>query len=138
MSHPFIVLGDATTHGGTVISADFTTDIHGKYMARVGDMTVCPRCKGVFPITSGAPEMVDGAGNCYARHMDATACGAKLISSQIFTTWSNASAMGESAAVSQLPILSPDRTIAATTDSGICLDCLLKAALIGSPVVVRE
>ena len=72
MIRPFVVMGDKTSHGGTVISADFTSDIHGKYMARVGDMVVCPKCKGVFAINSGAPDMVDGAGRGYARHMDTT------------------------------------------------------------------
>lgn len=52
MIRPFVVMGDKTSHGGTVISADFTSDIHGKYMARVGDMVVCPKCKGVFAINS--------------------------------------------------------------------------------------
>ena len=86
MSLPRIVMGDKTTHGGTVISADLTFDINGKYVARIGDMTVCPKCEGTFPIKSGAGDLFDGSGNGYARHMDTTACGAKLISSQITTT----------------------------------------------------
>lgn len=55
-------MGDKTSHGGTVISADFTCDINGKNIARVGDMTVCPKCKGTFPITSGPTDVVDGRG----------------------------------------------------------------------------
>lgn len=97
MSRPIVVLGDKTSHGGTVIGADFTSDIHGKYMARVGDMVVCPKCKGVFAITSGASDMVDGEGRGYARHMDTTACGARLISGQITTTWSDESSLGDPA-----------------------------------------
>jgi uncharacterized Zn-binding protein involved in type VI secretion len=85
LSKPFVVLGDKTTHGGTVISADMTCDINGKYMARVTDKTVCPQCKGIFPIMLGAGDVVDGAGLLYARHLDSTACGAKLLSGQVTT-----------------------------------------------------
>lgn len=53
MSRPLIVLGDKTSHGGTVISADLTVDIHGKYIARVGDMTVCPNAKGLSRLRQG-------------------------------------------------------------------------------------
>nr|WP_307188790.1 PAAR domain-containing protein [Massilia sp. PDC64] len=36
-----------------------TWEVYGKAVARVGDMTVCPKCKGVFAITTGA-ERPDG------------------------------------------------------------------------------
>lgn len=94
MSLPLIVMGDRTTHGGTVITADLTFDINGKNVARVGDMTVCPKCAGTFKIKSGAGDLVDGEGLGYARHMDQTECGAKLISSQITTTWDNKTMLG--------------------------------------------
>lgn len=138
MSRPLIVLGDKTSHGGTVISADLTFDIHGKYVARVGDMTVCPKCKGTFPITSGPSDLVDSDGNGYARHMDSTACGAKLISGQITTTWSDKSSLGDPAAEDEADALSATSTVAAVTSSGICLECLFKAAQAGSSVVIRE
>ncbi|MDR2924939.1 MAG: PAAR domain-containing protein, partial [Azoarcus sp.] len=92
---PFIVLGDRTTHGGTVISADLTCCINDRPMARVGDRVVCPKCKGVFAINSGAPDMVDGNGRGYARHMDTTDCGARLIAGQIMTTWTDKSLLGD-------------------------------------------
>jgi uncharacterized Zn-binding protein involved in type VI secretion len=37
MIKPFIVIGDKTTHGGTVISADFTTNICGNTTAQASD-----------------------------------------------------------------------------------------------------
>ena len=43
MARPFIVLGDSTDHGGTVVGASGTTDTHGKRIARVGDQVTCPR-----------------------------------------------------------------------------------------------
>ncbi len=138
MNKPLIVMGDKTSHGGTVISADLTFSIHGKNVARVGDMTVCPKCKGTFPITSGPGDLVDGGGNGYARHMDSTACGAKLISSQITTTWSDESSIGDPAAAEKASALAAASQIASSTGSGICLGCLLKAAATGSATVVRD
>lgn len=138
MSRPLIVLGDKTSHGGTVISADLTVDIHGKYIARVGDMTVCPKCKGTFPITSGPSDLVDSGGNGYARHMDSTACGAKLISSQMTTYWLDKSSQVDPTAQDKAEALETTSLIAASTSSGICLDCLLKATATGSATVVRD
>lgn len=138
MNKPLIVMGDKTTHGGTVISADLTFDINGKCVARIGDMTVCPKCKGTFPITSGPSDLVDCVGNGYARHLDSTACGAKLISSQITTTWSDESSAGDPAADAKSEALAAASTIATSTTSGVCLDCLIKAAATGSATVVRD
>lgn len=139
MSQPFIVLGDRTSHGGTVISADYTTDIHGKYIARVGDLVVCPRkgCRGTFAITTGAPDMIV-TGAAPARHGDKTACGATLISGQATTTWSAESSGGSASAAEGAEALADASRVAVHTDSGICLDCLLKAAASGSSVVVRN
>jgi uncharacterized Zn-binding protein involved in type VI secretion len=45
-----IRLGDTTSHGGTVITASTTLEALGREVAVDGDLTVCPRCKGKFPI----------------------------------------------------------------------------------------
>jgi len=142
VSQPFIVLGDRTSHGGTVISADYTTDINGKYIARVGDLVVCPRkgCRGTFAITTGAPDMIV-TGAAPARHGDKTACGATLISGQATTTWSAESSGGSGASASgseAAEALAVASSVAVHTDSGVCLDCLLKAAASGSSVVIRN
>lgn len=82
---PFIVIGDRTSHGGTVVGAAPTTDTHDKRIARVGDQVTCPK-KGHGPtvIVTGDPTMiVDGAP--VARHGDLCACGAVLIASQAVT-----------------------------------------------------
>ncbi|WP_426400514.1 PAAR domain-containing protein [Ralstonia sp. R-29] len=76
---PFIVVGDKTSHGGIVITGDGTSSMYGKPMARSGDMTVCPKCKGTFPILKSSSIVVDGVGNTYARHMDKTSCEANLL-----------------------------------------------------------
>jgi uncharacterized Zn-binding protein involved in type VI secretion len=139
VSQPFIVLGDRTSHGGTVISADYTTDIHGKYIARVGDLVVCPRkgCRGTFAITTGASDMIV-TGAAPARHGDKTACGATLIASQAVTTWSAESSGGSASAGEASEALAAASSVAVHTDSGVCLDCLLKAAASGSSVVIRN
>lgn len=134
---PFVVLGDRTTHGGSVISADYTFDVHGKYVARVGDMTVCPRCKGTFPIVSGSPDMTS-MGQSPARHGDKTACGATLIAGQTLATWSDQSSIADLAADDKAEALVQAASVAAPTTSGVCLDCLMKAAAAGSSTVVRE
>jgi uncharacterized Zn-binding protein involved in type VI secretion len=86
MSKPFIVVGDKTSHGGTVVEGAPSTTTGGKAIARVGDKVTCPR-KGhgkTTVIATGDPTcLIDG--KPAARHGDKTACGATLISSQATT-----------------------------------------------------
>ncbi len=138
MTRPFIVMGDKTSHGGTVITADLTSLIDGKPMARVGDLVVCPRCKGVFRIKTGTDNMRDEDGNGYARHLDITDCGAHLISSQVTAGWSNESSLGDPAFDAKAEALDAASRVAESTGSGICLACLRKAAHLGSSTVIRE
>lgn len=83
MSGPLIVLGDKTSHGGSVIEASPNSDSGGKGIARVGDKATCPK-HGPNPIVSGdATLIVDG--KPAARNGDKTACGATLIAGQQVT-----------------------------------------------------
>ncbi|XHO04285.1 hypothetical protein ACEQUB_01158 [Ralstonia syzygii] len=102
-------------------------------MAREGDLTVCPKCKGVFAILRGNGNTFDGRdGNkVYARHGDRTACGAQLLGSQWLTTAS------DQASASPAEPLTRAESVAAPTNSGVCLECLLKAAATGSATVIR-
>lgn len=86
MTKPFIVLGDSTDHGGTVISAAATTGTYGKGIARVGDKVTCPRKGhgGTTVIATGDPTVIID-GQPAARQGDVTACGATLISGQAVT-----------------------------------------------------
>lgn len=93
--------GDRTTHGGTVLTGDSTFIIDGKAAARVGDLVLCPRCKGSFPIVSGAHDAFSG--QHIARHDDLTACGAKLIASQNTTTWSDVTEAEEMSSMASVP-----------------------------------
>lgn len=75
-----IRIGDQTTHGGRVLTATSGTVILGKAAALAGDMTLCPQCKGTFPIKPGSSGNRH-AGKEYSYDGDTTACGAQLISS---------------------------------------------------------
>ncbi|MBI5333134.1 MAG: PAAR domain-containing protein [Burkholderiales bacterium] len=87
MARPFIVLGDKTSHGGTVVGASAVTDTGGRRIARVGDKVTCPKKGhgGTTVIVSGDPTVIID-GKPAARHGDACACGATLIASQSVST----------------------------------------------------
>lgn len=51
----------------------------------MGDMVACPLCKGVFPISEGDASLIDDR-KPVAYHGCKTACGAILVSSQMFST----------------------------------------------------
>lgn len=75
-----IRLGDQTSHGGKVVSANPSFKVLGKPVALEGDMTTCPQCKGNYPIkTSGSERKHHGKPVAYEG--DKAACGARLISS---------------------------------------------------------
>jgi len=77
-----IRLGDATDHGGKVISASSTMRYDGIAVARKGDEVSCPRHPDVRPnlILDGEEAMKD-EGVPIARHGYRAMCGCKLISS---------------------------------------------------------
>ncbi len=83
MTKPFIVMGDKTSHGGTVASGAPTATTHGKPIARLGDKVTCPKC-GPTTIATGDSSMLV-MGKPVARHGDKTACGATLIAGQSVT-----------------------------------------------------
>lgn len=86
MPGKLILLGDKTSHGGTVIEASPETSIGGIWVARLGDKVACSiPGHGVCPIVTGdATFLIDG--KPAARVGDLTACGAVLIASQVLTT----------------------------------------------------
>jgi uncharacterized Zn-binding protein involved in type VI secretion len=85
MSQSLIVIGDRTSHKGTVISASPFSDTHGKGWARIGDQVSCPRCGGIYPISEGDASLIDD-GKPVAYHGCKVSCGATLIAGQMFTT----------------------------------------------------
>ncbi|GAB2612961.1 PAAR domain-containing protein [Novilysobacter erysipheiresistens] len=78
MTRMWVVLGDATTGGGQVISGSPFTDIDGLPVARVNDKATCPQHKGTFPIVDGDPTtIIDG--EAVALHGSSLACGCKVL-----------------------------------------------------------
>lgn len=78
MTRMWIVLGDATSSGGTVITGSPFTDIDGKPVARINDMATCPTHKGTFPIVDGdSTTIIDG--QAVALHGSSLACGCKVL-----------------------------------------------------------
>jgi uncharacterized Zn-binding protein involved in type VI secretion len=77
-----IRLGDATSHGGKVISSSATHyKVHGVPVASVGDTCSCPIPRhDNCTITTGSPHHLIG-GKQIAFDGDKLSCGAKLISS---------------------------------------------------------
>lgn len=74
--------GDASTHGGTVISGCGKVLIVGQPAARLGDAHSCPQpYHGTTPIVS-ASSKVTICGAPAARQGDVAACGASLVSGQ--------------------------------------------------------
>jgi len=135
MSKSLVRMGDRTSHGGTVISGDMTWEVYGKAVARVGDLTVCPKCKGVFAITTGADDLT-GFGQAVARHGDKTACGATLIAGQSSAWWDNHSdSDGGTPAVAE-DIKTAGNLVAQEAPTS-CRECIAKATATGSAMVVR-
>jgi uncharacterized Zn-binding protein involved in type VI secretion len=76
-----IRLGDATDHGGKVISASSSMNFDGRFVARKGDEVSCP-LHDIRPnlIIEGDESMMDD-GLPIARHGHRAMCGCRLISS---------------------------------------------------------
>lgn len=98
-----IRVGDATTHGGKVISGDTTMIVHGRPVARVGDMVICPACQGTFPIVEGNPGMRRN-GKPIAYEGCRTSCGAQLLASEATFHHNVPSGGGGSAVASPAPM----------------------------------
>lgn len=86
MGFSFICEGDATSHGGKVLSCNASHMVHGKPLALIGDMVSCPRCGGVYPIVDVKEIGMTFSGRAVATEGDKTACGATLIASQSVAT----------------------------------------------------
>nr|WP_315251837.1 PAAR domain-containing protein [uncultured Duganella sp.] len=106
MLRAVICKGDPTSHGGKVLEGNELVTTNGRAVAQKGHMTVCPQCKGQFPITEGL-DFHTYAGIGTAVDGMKTACGAKLIATQQQMLIDDAGG-GENAAASPLGVASPD------------------------------
>src|SRR5690554_4378602 len=79
MARNWIVIGDPTSSGGSVVSGSPFTDIDGIPVARVNDQATCPRHKGAYPIVDGDHTLIVD-GHPVALHGSSLACGCKVLS----------------------------------------------------------
>lgn len=77
MMRPICCLGDATTHGGTVIQVSGSFTIDGRRIARIGDIVICPM-HGPNPMIEGDPVTLD-EGIPIVLHGHHSACGCAVI-----------------------------------------------------------
>jgi uncharacterized Zn-binding protein involved in type VI secretion len=71
--------GDATSHGGKILTGSDRIKVNGRRAARVGDKVSCP-IHGDNEIVKGSDRMKDGT-TPLSRDGDHTRCGAVLIAS---------------------------------------------------------
>ena len=85
MGKGLVRIGDASDHGGSMISAGSTVKAGGKLLCIDGDMHSCPiPGHGVTPITGTSK--VKSAGKKILRIGDTAGCGATLVSGDAITT----------------------------------------------------
>lgn len=112
------MLGDGTSHGGTVVEATQVTFTHNKPIARVGDKVTCPiPGHGTTVIVEGDPTMILD-GKPVARHGDKCACGAVLISSQVVSSIGSGGGSGSSTTPSSSSSSTPTEGAASGTNDG--------------------
>ncbi|OBU48964.1 PAAR domain-containing protein [Stenotrophomonas maltophilia] len=140
MGRLIVVVGDATSGGGRVITGSAFTDINGHAVARVSDRATCPKHQGIFPIVTGDDSwIVDG--QPVARDGDRLACGCSLLAGAQQTTHIAAAgalapATSEGDATAHAP--APDEfTVHSTQKEPVCRECLLAAARSGAAYLRR-
>lgn len=77
MARMWIVVGDTTSGGGSVVAGSPFTEVDGKPVARVGDAVVCGRHGATTIVSGDATTLIDG--QALARQGDGCACGCTLL-----------------------------------------------------------
>ncbi len=95
MARNWIVIGDPTSSGGSVVSGSPFTDIDGIPVARVTDQATCPKHKGAYPIVDGDNTLIVD-GQPVALHGSSLACGCKVLSAQQVRVFVDAGGGGRS------------------------------------------
>ncbi len=117
MARNWIVRGDPTSSGGSVISGSPFTVIDGIAVARITDQATCLKHRGVFPIVEGdATLVVDG--QPVALHGSALACGCKVLSAQqmhVFVDAGGGTGGGRSGSGTATSVMQAAEAVAAAT-----------------------
>lgn len=79
---PVVCIGDATSHGGQVVSGSASSTIAGRPVARLGDRVTCPKCKPHHFVIASASGNHKVDGLPVARDGDSVSCGAVLMASR--------------------------------------------------------
>lgn len=77
MARMWIVVGDTTSGGGSVVAGSPFTAVDGKPVARIGDAVACSRHGPTTIVSGDATILIDG--QALARHGDSCACGCTLL-----------------------------------------------------------
>jgi len=78
MNQRFILVGDTTTHGGTIVQGVYTHTVDSAPMVVTGHKFNCPEC-GIEAVLIGSSH-VTVKGQRRVLQGDNTTCGAKMIS----------------------------------------------------------
>ena len=136
MARNWIVQGDPTSSGGTVVSGSPFTDIDGTPVARITDQATCPAHKGVFPIIDGdATLVVDG--QPVALHGSSLACGCKVLSAAQMHVFVDVGSAQAGAGSSGSMASAPEARAIASETSKHDEAFILKAKLTGKPLANR-
>lgn len=146
MARTLIVVGDATTGGGRVITGSPATDIEGKPVARVSDKATCPKHQVVASIVSGDTTLVF-EGQPAAREGDKLSCGCSLIAGQQSRVYVDAGGAGDgtgadsasAAAAMAAPAaaLAPAPMPMPADSTPVCEECLTAASRSGATFLGR-
>lgn len=145
MSKAWIVLGDPTSSGGSVVTGSPFTDIDGMPVARIGDQATCPQHKGAFPIVDGDFTMIVD-GEPVALHGSSLACGCKVLSalqSRVFIDAGPTASTTTSAAAAVEPASGAVAAgavagSAADTQHGFAGVFVLRSSVSGKPLANRN
>lgn len=78
MNQIFIVVGDTTSHGGTIAQGIYTHTVDRAPMVVTGHKFNCPKCGEEATLIGSSHVTVNG--QCRVLHGDKTTCGAKVLS----------------------------------------------------------
>lgn len=78
MNQRFILVGDTTTHGGTIVQGVYTHTVDRAPMVVTGHKFNCPQCGREATLIGSSHVMVNGQRR--VMHGDKTTCGALVIS----------------------------------------------------------
>nr|WP_219631504.1 PAAR domain-containing protein [Stenotrophomonas maltophilia] len=135
-----IVVGDATTGGGRVITGSPVTDIEGMAVARVGDKATCPKHQRVTTIVSGDITLTF-EGQPVARHGDRLSCGCSLIAgkqSRVYLDMGGEGGVADGVShVAAASDLAPLPVLPQAGKPPVCEACLLAASRSGATFLGR-